>query len=371
MANGVNIGDVAERARSVASQVEQDVEEKASEQETVQAAQRGTEIAQADPQAGEVAVEQVTQQATAQLPPEQKAEIQEQLKEDQQTGQISDVTRAILGFAPIALGFAAGGAAGGAAGARAGAGALQRLGDEDRARLKAAEKQAKLDQDAKIKADQRKSDEQRRKEELELKQTNALALLDARSADAKELEQLRATNRRSLKKITKKEPKSSQFEAAQFGQRLLQAESNFSELESRGLDATSIGFAVNRALPELFKGDDTKRQEQAERNFVNAVLRRESGAAIAESEFESAKAQYFPTIGDGPEVLAQKRANRQIAISALRAEAGAAFEQVGQPQVRGAPSQLDPLAGKFSEKNNVSLEEADRILKLRRAKRGG
>jgi hypothetical protein len=32
-----------------------------------------------------------------------------------------------------------------------------------------------------------------------------------------------------------------------------------------------------------------QQQEQAERNFINAVLRKESGAAIAPSEFMSAQ----------------------------------------------------------------------------------
>jgi hypothetical protein len=62
--------------------------------------------------------------------------------------------------------------------------------------------------------------------------------------------------------------------------------------------------------------------EQAERNFINAVLRRESGATIQPSEFESANQQYFSQPGDSPEVLAQKRQNRREAIDGLKRAAG-------------------------------------------------
>tara|TARA_R110000851_G_scaffold96172_1_gene208666 strand:- start:6283 stop:6534 length:252 start_codon:yes stop_codon:yes gene_type:complete len=48
------------------------------------------------------------------------------------------------------------------------------------------------------------------------------------------------------------------------------------------------------SAPNFLKTADRKQFEQAQRNFVNAVLRQESGAAIADSEFASAAKQYFP-----------------------------------------------------------------------------
>lgn len=70
-------------------------------------------------------------------------------------------------------------------------------------------------------------------------------------------------------------------------------------------------------LPNFLKSSDRQQYEQAERNFVNAVLRRESGAAISPSEFDSAAAQYFPQGGDQAAVVAQKAANRQTVIDNL------------------------------------------------------
>ena len=78
--------------------------------------------------------------------------------------------------------------------------------------------------------------------------------------------------------------------------------------------------------------------EQAQRDFINAVLRRESGASIAPSEFASAAKQYFPQPGDEkhPEVLRQKAAARRTAIEGMKAE----FGEAGMPRfletVRGA-----------------------------------
>jgi len=70
------------------------------------------------------------------------------------------------------------------------------------------------------------------------------------------------------------------------------------------------------------KSENLKKQEQAERSFVNAVLRKESGAAISDTEFESAKQQYFPSYGDTPDVLDQKRKNREMVMSNMFQSAG-------------------------------------------------
>ena len=66
----------------------------------------------------------------------------------------------------------------------------------------------------------------------------------------------------------------------------------------------------------------SQKAEQAQRDFVNAVLRRESGAAISQSEFDNARIQYFPQTGDSPEVKAQKATNRKTAIEGIKKAAG-------------------------------------------------
>lgn len=65
-----------------------------------------------------------------------------------------------------------------------------------------------------------------------------------------------------------------------------------------------------------------QRVDQAQRNFVNATLRQESGAAISPSEWDNAKKQYFPQPGDDASVIEQKRVNREQVISGFKTSAG-------------------------------------------------
>lgn len=129
-------------------------------------------------------------------------------------------------------------------------------------------------------------------------------------------------------KSGKKEIKSNQAIAAGFGRRLQQSQEAFEDLESQGFDRASLASGIASSLPNWLQNSAQQRQAQAERNFVNATLRRESGAAIAESEFESAEKQYFPRAGDSPETLAQKARNRAQVINMMQAEAGPAWDEI-------------------------------------------
>ena len=75
----------------------------------------------------------------------------------------------------------------------------------------------------------------------------------------------------------------------------------------------------------LLNSRDTQRADQAQRNFINAVLRRESGAVISSSEFDNARLQYFEQVGDLPELKRQKRLNMQEAIRGVAQTAGPAW----------------------------------------------
>jgi len=89
------------------------------------------------------------------------------------------------------------------------------------------------------------------------------------------------------------------------------------------------GFlAVGGLSPSSFKSADRQRFEQARRNFLNAQLRRESGAVISPSEFEEGNLQYFPQRNDTKEVLDQKAQNRTVVIEALKGEGSGAYTQL-------------------------------------------
>lgn len=83
-------------------------------------------------------------------------------------------------------------------------------------------------------------------------------------------------------------------------------------------------------LANVTQSAQQQQVEQAQRNFVNAILRQESGAAISESEFQNAKKQYFPQPGDTPEVIRQKAQNRETSIIALETQAGPGMKKVRQ-----------------------------------------
>ncbi len=129
-----------------------------------------------------------------------------------------------------------------------------------------------------------------------------------------------------------KRPNADMYKAAGFGLRLSQSEDIFDKLQASGYDPTSKKNWIQRTfIPDAMGGlkdPELQAQEQAERNFVNATLRRESGAAISPSEFENARKQYLPQPGDGPDVLAQKKANRMAVRATFDAEGGKANESI-------------------------------------------
>lgn len=98
-----------------------------------------------------------------------------------------------------------------------------------------------------------------------------------------------------------------------------------------------IGGALGTAANVIAPSSQQQQIEQAQRNFVNAILRQESGASISPSEFANAQRQYFPQVGDEPEVIRQKAANRQTAINALKVQAGPGMQRMPQQQSAQQP----------------------------------
>lgn len=110
-----------------------------------------------------------------------------------------------------------------------------------------------------------------------------------------------------------------QYTALGYGQRTAEADAVIDKIGRQFTGASSI---VGSFLPNIAKSDDRQKFEQAQRNFINAVLRRESGAVISDEEFANARQQYFPVPGDGSEVLLQKDANRAMVTRNLLREGG-------------------------------------------------
>ena len=58
---------------------------------------------------------------------------------------------------------------------------------------------------------------------------------------------------------------------------------------------------------------------QAKKTFINSILRKESGAAIAQSEFDNADSQYFPQFGDDKQTVINKRRTRELVTATMKA----------------------------------------------------
>lgn len=139
---------------------------------------------------------------------------------------------------------------------------------------------------------------------------------------------------------------------AGFLKRALSAERELSALEDEG---TSVWNKAASGLPlgagNFLVSKDAQKFNQAKRNFINAVLRRESGAVISEAEFENANQQYFPQPGDAPEVIEQKRKNREDAIAGFKLGSGPAAQRVQDMDSAEQPAtDLDSLVEKYRTK---------------------
>lgn len=145
-----------------------------------------------------------------------------------------------------------------------------------------------------------------------------------------------------------------QGKAFMFGSRAVEADQIISDL---GTDYSPAGVAAKNAAGQVWGiggalemganallSDKSQQAEQAQRDFINAVLRQESGAVIADSEFNNARKQYFPQPGDSAAVLAQKAANRKRVIEGFRTTAGPVADQIKpSPRDAGASGTWDKV----------------------------
>lgn len=158
-----------------------------------------------------------------------------------------------------------------------------------------------------------------------------------------------------------KPPTEGQAKALMFGSRMAIADEVLGELAGQGQRMPSlikqgveavplIGPALGMVANSTVASSAQQQVEQAQRDFINAVLRRESGAVISPQEFANARVQYFPQPGDSAAVLRQKQANRRAAISGMRAEFGDAmtpeFERIVGEARSGRGSDKPAAAGK-------------------------
>lgn len=120
-----------------------------------------------------------------------------------------------------------------------------------------------------------------------------------------------------------------QGNATQFANRMEAAESHIKKVEASALGTGGAAQQVAGKIPVVgsgFQSKEYQQYDQAKRQFVTAVLRKESGAAISASEFERYEKEFFPQPYDKPEVIAQKREARRVAVDAMKRVAGPSYK---------------------------------------------
>jgi hypothetical protein len=155
------------------------------------------------------------------------------------------------------------------------------------------------------------------------------------------LEQQKLAQELNAPKLTE-----TQSNATAFGMRAKESNALLNQLEKSGTKNTGVvrsavsgtlgmtpfigekleqgASSAMNVLPTFLGGPNEAQQstDQARRNFVTAILRKESGAAISPSEFDNEARKYFPQPGDSNLVVKQKQDARELAIKALEVQAG-------------------------------------------------
>jgi hypothetical protein len=80
-----------------------------------------------------------------------------------------------------------------------------------------------------------------------------------------------------------------------------------------------VGDASEALLNKYNLSPADRQAAQAKKTFINSILRKESGAAIAQSEFENADSQYFPQFGDDAQTVINKRITRDLVTATMEA----------------------------------------------------
>lgn len=164
----------------------------------------------------------------------------------------------------------------------------------------------------------------------------------------------------------------SQGNATAFGMRMKESHAALKDLESKGETGTgvirgTVGGVVGlvpfvgdkftaatddifNVLPSILGGMSPEQQQvvNGRINFITAVLRKESGAAISPGEFITAEKLYFPKPGDDATVIKQKQRARELAIKAMEIQAGPGAKSIqsltpSTSNTPGATSASDPL----------------------------
>lgn len=148
-----------------------------------------------------------------------------------------------------------------------------------------------------------------------------------------------------------------QLKSSQFAVRMRDAEIILRDLEEKmGYDPTTAQDYFSRMAPSglrsFFMTPQGQRYNQAKEQFILAVMRQESGAAITQSEFEDKERVLFPQVGDTPETIRQKSIARKKEIESMINSSGGAYQASYGKDAMDVFANYDDGGGSFGSKEN-------------------
>lgn len=113
--------------------------------------------------------------------------------------------------------------------------------------------------------------------------------------------------------------------ALNFFNRAQQADTDLEDLETQVQSLGLGGQTYMEWAPNFMQTELGQQYTQAQRAFTEARLRKDSGAAIPETEFVNDRRTYFAQPGDSKDTLEQKRRARAAVLASLGFESGQAL----------------------------------------------
>lgn len=158
-----------------------------------------------------------------------------------------------------------------------------------------------------------------------------------------------------------KAPTVTQMQYGNYAPRLLMADKTIKDLTSSVSGMSPFTFGIYDNLPSFLQPSDIQQYNQAKLNFINAVLRQESGAAISASEYDKYAKQYFPVPGDSQATIDQKRQNREQVIQSYIKNAGPAYSSPVADTGTGANDQYAQYRSQL-QGNEILVQRGNQIL---------
>lgn len=146
----------------------------------------------------------------------------------------------------------------------------------------------------------------------------------------------------------------SQSNAKMFSSRMATNNGTLLGIEAKGFDPTSFGTTVQSFLPNRFQSGDLQAYNAAKQNWIAAVLRKESGAAISSKEYSDANKQYFPQDGDSKAVVQQKQALRQQVEQQMREASGPHLPTSAAPATPAGAAAPSAATGQIVDVNSAA-----------------